>query len=56
MRSFSRDEDKRKTLSKGCAAIRRGKLTGKSFGIALVPVPGGAMLGGTGLAMRSSEQ
>ena len=52
MRSFSRDEDKHKTVNKGCAAIRRGKLMGKTFGIALVPVLGGAMLGGTPVTVR----
>jgi hypothetical protein len=45
--NFSRDEDKHKTVNRGCAAIRGGKLMGKTFGIALVPVLGGAMLGGT---------
>jgi len=29
---------------------------GETFGIALVPVLGGAMPGGTGLTMRSSEE
>ena len=56
MRSLSRDKDKHKTVNKGCAAIRSGKLMGKTFGIALVPVLGGAMPGGTGLTMRSSEE
>jgi len=52
VRSFSRDEDKYKALNKGCAAIRKGKLVGKTFGIALVPVPGGAKLGDRGLTAR----
>ena len=52
MRSFSRDEDKHKTVNKGCAAVRRGKLMGKTFGIALVPVLGGAMPGGTLVTVR----
>jgi len=52
MRSFSRDEDKHKTMDKGCAAMRRGKLMDKTFGIALVPVLGGAMPGDGGLAAR----
>ena len=56
MRSFSRDEDKHKTVNKGCAAIRRGKLMGKTFGIALVPALTGGMLGGAGPTMRSSEK
>ena len=47
MPSFSRDEDEHKTVNKGCAAIRRGILMGKTFGIALVPVLGGAMPSGT---------
>ena len=38
MLSFLRDEDKHKTVNKGCAAIRRGKLMDKTFGIALVLV------------------
>ena len=46
MRSFSRDEDKHETVNKGCASIRREKLMAKTFGIALVPFLGGAMLGG----------
>jgi len=54
--SLSRDEDKHKIVSKGCAAIRRGKLMGKTFGIALVPALTGDMLGGVGLTMRSSEE
>ena len=45
--SFSRDEDKHKTVNKRWAEIRRGKLMGKSFGIALVPVLGGVMPGGS---------
>ena len=52
MRSFSREEDKHKTVDKGRAAIRRGKLMGKTFGIALVPVPGGAMPSGTPVTVR----
>ena len=52
MRSFSRDEDKHKTVNKECAAIRRGKLMARTFGIALVPVPGGAMPGGTPVTVR----
>ena len=52
MRSFSRDGDKRETVNKGCAAVRREKLMGRTFGIALVPVLGGAMLGDGGLTAR----
>ena len=52
MRSFSRDEDKRETVNKGCAAIRREKLMAKTFGIALVPVLGVVMLGDGGLIAR----
>jgi len=52
VRSLSRDEDKRKIVNKGCAAIRRGKLVGKTFGIALVPVLGGAMPDDGGLIAR----
>jgi hypothetical protein len=44
--SFLRGEDKHEMVSEGCAAIRRGELTGKTLGIALVPVPGGAMPSG----------
>jgi hypothetical protein len=47
VRSFSRDEDKHKTVNKGWAAIRRGKSMGKAFAVPLVPVLGGAMPGGT---------
>jgi len=54
VRSFSRDEDKHKTVNKGCAAIRRGKLMGKTFGIALVPVLGGAMPSGTPVTVRGA--
>lgn len=54
MRNCSRDEDKHKTVSKGCAAIRRGKLMGKTFGIAFVPVLGGAMPGGIPLTVLGS--
>jgi hypothetical protein len=50
------DEDKHKTVNKGCAAIRRGQLMGKTFGIALVPALTGGMRGGAGLTMRSSEE
>jgi hypothetical protein len=52
VRSFSRDEDKHKTVSKGCAAIRRGKLMGETFGIAHVHALGGAMIGGTPVTVR----
>jgi hypothetical protein len=50
--SFSRDEDKHKTVNKGCAAMRRGKSMGKTLGIALVPVPGGANFDDGGLTAR----
>jgi hypothetical protein len=52
VRSLSRDKDKYKIVSEGCAAIRRGKLMGKTFGSELVPVPGGAMLGATPVIVR----
>jgi hypothetical protein len=52
VRSFSRDEDKHKTVNKGCAAIRREKLMGETLGIALIPVLGGAMPGGTPVTVR----
>ena len=55
MRNFSRDEDKHKTVNKGCAAIRRGKLMGKTFGIALVFVLGGAMPSGTSVTVRGTD-
>ena len=55
MGSFSRDEDRHKTVNKECAAIRRGKLMGKTLGIALVPALTGGMLGGAGLTVRSAE-
>jgi hypothetical protein len=38
------DKDKHKTVNKGCAAIRRGKLMAKTYGIALVPVLAGRSL------------
>jgi hypothetical protein len=44
---LSKEVDKYKTLNKGCAAIRREKFIGKTFWIALVPVKGEAMPGGT---------
>ncbi len=47
MRSFSRDEDKHKTVNKGCPEIRRGKFIARTFKIVRVPVLGGAMPGGT---------
>jgi len=53
--SFSRDEDKHKTVNKGCAAIRRGKLLGKTFGIAPVPVLGGAMTSSTPVTVRGAD-
>jgi hypothetical protein len=46
------DEGKHKTVSDGCAVIRKGKLTGKNFGIALVPIQGGAMPGGSSVIVR----
>ena len=52
MRSFSKDEDKHKTVNKRCAAIRRGKLMAKTYGIVLVPVLGVAMPGDGGLTAR----
>jgi len=47
MRNFSRDENKHKTVNKGCAVMRKGRLRAKTFEIALVSVLVGAMLGGT---------
>jgi len=41
------DEDKHRTVNKGCVGIRRGQLMAKTFKIALVPVLCGAMPGGT---------
>ena len=45
MRSLSKELAKYKTLNKGGAAIRRVKLMAETFGIALMPVLGRAMLG-----------
>jgi hypothetical protein len=41
-----KEVDKYKTLNKGFAATRRGKLMAIIFEIGPVPVLGGAMLGG----------
>jgi len=41
-----------KQLTRDCVAIRRGKLMGKTLGIAIVPVPGRANLGDGGLTAR----
>jgi hypothetical protein len=50
--NFSMDEGKHKTASDGCAVIRKGKLMGKTFAIALLPVPGRVNLGDEGLIAR----
>ena len=52
MVNFSMDEGKHKTASDGCAVIRKGKLMGKTLGIAVVSVPGRANLGYEGLIAR----
>ena len=51
MPSFSSNEDKHETVSKGCAPIRRRQMMGETLGIALVPVLGGAMPGGTAVTV-----
>jgi hypothetical protein len=55
MRSLSKEVDKYETLNRGCAAIKRGKLMAKTFGIALVPGLGGAIPGGAPVTVGEGD-